>query len=73
MRSIKFEHVLARTNAVVMSWFQLGFVGLVEEDWLATLSTVDPDDVTFVDFIEEGRTLARQLRDDVRRLDIILL
>ena len=72
MRSIKFEHVLARTNTVVTSWFQLGFVGLVEEDWLATLSTVDPDDVTFVDFIEEGRTLARQLRDDVRRLDTVM-
>ena len=64
--------MLACTNAVVTSWFQLGFVGLVEEDWLATLSTVDPDDVTFADFIEEGRTLARQLRDDVRRLDTVM-
>ena len=44
---------------------QLGFIGLVEEDWLATLSTVDVDDVTFTDCVEEGRSLAKQLKANV--------
>lgn len=44
--------------------FQIGLIGLVEEEWLETLSTVDPDDVTFLDIVEEGRKLAKSLKDD---------
>ncbi|XP_076354101.1 mannosylglucosyl-3-phosphoglycerate phosphatase-like isoform X2 [Tachypleus tridentatus] len=42
---------------------KFGIIGLVEEEWLETLATIDPDDVTYVDFVSEGRKLARQLRD----------
>ena len=45
--------------------FQLGIVGLVEEEWIDTLSTIDPDDITFIDYVEEGRRLAQELRDEV--------
>lgn len=42
---------------------KFGIIGLVEEEWLATLATIDPEDVTFIDFVTEGRKLARQLKD----------
>ncbi|XP_022237436.1 uncharacterized protein LOC106478186 isoform X1 [Limulus polyphemus] len=42
---------------------KFGLIGLVEEEWLATLATIDPDDVTYTDFVTEGRRLARQLKD----------
>ena len=45
---------------------QIGFIGLVENDWIATLSSVDSDDVTYIDFVTLGRSLAQELRDEVR-------
>jgi 5'-nucleotidase len=40
-------------------------IGLVEEEWIATLAALDKEDVTFYSYIEEGRRLARELRDEV--------
>jgi len=40
----------------------VGFVGLVEDAWIQTLATVDEEQVTYKDFVEEGRRLARELR-----------
>lgn len=45
------------------NFLQIGLVGLVEEEWLATLATIDQEDVTYLDFVSEGRKLARQLRE----------
>ncbi|GAB6023701.1 hypothetical protein CHUAL_008461 [Chamberlinius hualienensis] len=42
---------------------KFGLLGLVEYEWLATLATIDPDEVTYLDFVQEGRKLARQLKD----------
>ncbi|KAG8188882.1 hypothetical protein JTE90_014942 [Oedothorax gibbosus] len=42
---------------------KFGIIGLVEEEWLATLATIDPEDVTYIDFVTEGRKLAKQLKD----------
>ncbi|GFY40213.1 hypothetical protein TNIN_453771 [Trichonephila inaurata madagascariensis] len=44
---------------------KFGIIGLVEEEWLATLATIDPEDVTYIDFVTEGRKLAKQLKDKV--------
>ena len=46
--------------------YQFGFMGIVEEEWIATLSTIDPDDITFLDLVEESRALAQELRDQVQ-------
>ncbi|XP_020897709.1 5'-nucleotidase isoform X2 [Exaiptasia diaphana] len=43
---------------------KIGFIGLVEEEWLATLATVDPSEVIFQDYATRGTELAKQLRDD---------
>lgn len=49
---------------------QIGFVGLVEEDWLATLATIDSDELEYFDFVTMGTKLAKELRDEVLSLCI---
>ena len=49
-----------------MSGIQVGIVGLVEEDWLTTLGACNPEDMQYLDFVEEGRRLARQLKVSCR-------
>jgi len=46
-------------------YVQIGLIGLVEEEWIATLNTVDPDDVRFMDFVEVGQRLAQELKSQV--------
>ncbi len=58
------DNVLIYSLAVILG-FQFGLLGLVEEEWIATLSTIDPDDITFLDFVEEGRELAKELKEMV--------
>ena len=40
-------------------------MGLVEQEWIDTLATVDPEDVIFLDFVETGNKLAAELREEV--------
>lgn len=49
----------------IITWHgkKLGIIGLVEEEWMATLSAVDPEDLEYTDFVSEGRRLAQQLRE----------
>lgn len=37
----------------------------MEQEWLDTLSTINPDEVTFLDFVEAGRKLGAQLKQEV--------
>ena len=55
-----------RVNFRSVCEFQVGVIGLVEEEWIATLSTVDVEDITFVDFVDVGQRLANLLRQQVR-------
>jgi 5'-nucleotidase len=41
--------------------FRVGLMGLVEREWLDTLPTIDPNEVTFIDYIEAGNRLADDL------------
>lgn len=58
-------HVIERNGV------RLGLLGLVEEEWLATLSTISKDDVVFTDYVVEGRRLARLLRQ-AHRVDYVI-
>ncbi|CAG2103416.1 unnamed protein product [Medioppia subpectinata] len=42
---------------------KFGIIGLIEEEWLATLATLALDDVTYLDFVSEGRKLAKLLKE----------
>lgn len=56
-----------------MEWngVKLGLVGLVEREWLATIPSIDMDqDVIYLDFVEEGKRLARMLKE--KGADIVI-
>lgn len=38
-------------------------IGLIEQEWIETLSTLDFDDVIYESFIETGTRLAKELRE----------
>jgi len=40
----------------------LGIIGLVEREWLETLATINPDEVTYTDYVEAGSMLAQELK-----------
>lgn len=42
----------------------IGLIGLVEKEWLETLPTIDPKEVTYIDYIEAGNKLAAELRNE---------
>ncbi|CAD7078007.1 unnamed protein product [Hermetia illucens] len=42
----------------------IGLIGLVEREWLETLPTIDPKEVTYIDFVKAGNQLAEELRNE---------
>ncbi|KAB7499198.1 Trifunctional nucleotide phosphoesterase protein YfkN [Armadillidium nasatum] len=44
--------------------WKIGLIGLVEEEWLCTLATINMDEVTYTDFVDRGRELASQLKNE---------
>ncbi|XP_037941290.1 snake venom 5'-nucleotidase-like [Teleopsis dalmanni] len=42
----------------------IGLIGLVEKEWLETLPTIDPKEVTYIDYVEAGNKLAQELRNE---------
>lgn len=52
------------THMIEWCGVKFGFIGLVEEEWLATLSTIEPEDITYIDYVEQGRQFSKQLRDE---------
>ncbi|GMH75889.1 hypothetical protein TL16_g06902 [Triparma laevis f. inornata] len=42
---------------------RIGFVGLVEKEWMATLSTIDEEDIIYEDFVSCAKRLSKVLRD----------
>uniref|UniRef100_A0A1I8IWB6 Metallophos domain-containing protein n=1 Tax=Macrostomum lignano TaxID=282301 RepID=A0A1I8IWB6_9PLAT len=46
------------------SGLRIGIVGLVELEWVDTLSTVDPEDIRFFDFCTRGEQLAAKLKSE---------
>ena len=40
-------------------------MGLVEEEWIETLATLDPEDVTYLDFVSKANELCKDLKQKV--------
>lgn len=53
-----------RTHILIHNGIKIGLMGLVEKEWLDTLPTIDPKEVTYNDFIRVGNQLAAQLKKD---------
>lgn len=52
-------------HIIERSGFRFGLIGLIEEEWLSTLSTLDSSDVIYQDFVERGRELATWLKSEL--------
>ncbi|XP_069676582.1 mannosylglucosyl-3-phosphoglycerate phosphatase isoform X2 [Periplaneta americana] len=52
------------THVVDWNGKRIGLVGLVEQEWLDTLANINPEEVTFLDFVEAGRKLGAQLKQE---------
>ena len=48
----------------VMEWdgVKIGVMGLVEEEWLKTLATLEPDDIIYIDFVECAQKCCTELK-----------
>lgn len=58
------EPLAGAHRSIVLEWqgLKIGLVGLVEREWLLTIPSLDcSKDITFLDYVEEGRRLAREL------------
>ena len=44
--------------------YKLGLIGLIEYDWITTLTCLDVEDITYEDFVSAGERLATQLKED---------
>lgn len=58
----------------VMRWngLEIGLMGLVEEEWLDTLGTVDKENLQYVDYVAVGSQLASELRAQGAELVVAL-
>ncbi|PAA63961.1 hypothetical protein BOX15_Mlig003231g1, partial [Macrostomum lignano] len=54
------------------SGLKVGIIGLVELEWVDTLSSIDADDIEFFDFCELGEELAKQLKEGPEACDLVL-
>ncbi|XP_060807227.1 snake venom 5'-nucleotidase isoform X1 [Amyelois transitella] len=52
------------THALMCNGHKIGLIGLVEQEWLDTLATINPEEVTFIDFLQAGTKLASQLKQE---------
>jgi 5'-nucleotidase len=51
----KISHILNHND------MKIGLMGLVEKEWLDTLPTIDPNEVTYIDYVKAGNQLADDL------------
>ncbi|VDP79433.1 unnamed protein product [Echinostoma caproni] len=55
---------------------RIGLIGLLEKEWVATLSCVDPDDLYVADICEVGRNMAKKLKqpsaDGEKACDLVI-
>ncbi|CAG0894512.1 unnamed protein product [Darwinula stevensoni] len=50
------------THIIIHQGHKIGLMGLVEDTWLDTLATIDPEEVEYVDFVIRGQELAHYLK-----------
>ena len=47
---------------------QIGLIGLVEEEWLHTLSEISIEDLDYTDYVTRAQELVPQLKSEVLRI-----
>ena len=51
-------------HVIEIDGLRVGVMGLVEEEWMATLSTINFDEITYESYIDIGKKLATELRNE---------
>ena len=59
---------LSRINVCFSSLSQ---IGLVEKEWLDTLSTINPEEVTYTDYVTAGAMLSKELKE-VKNCEVVI-
>ena len=59
--------------AQVLVISKIGFVGLIEQEWIETLSTIDFDDLIYENFVDCASRLAQKLRQEDVDLLVFLI
>lgn len=59
-------------HIIERSGLKFGLIGLIEEEWLSTLSTLDSSDVIYEDFVEKGQQLAKWLKSEPNCVDYVI-
>ena len=62
--------LVRRASSTALDWlrhenflfFFVSQIGLVEKEWLDTLSTINSEEVTYTDYVESGNALAKDLK-----------
>ncbi|XP_068241798.1 mannosylglucosyl-3-phosphoglycerate phosphatase isoform X2 [Palaemon carinicauda] len=52
------------SHIIVWHGWKIGIIGLVEWEWLETLATINAEQVTFTDYVDRGRELATNLKNE---------
>ena len=52
----------SRTVMLDHAGVKVGLIGLCEREWLASLSTIDEEELRWEDFVDVGKELAAELR-----------
>ncbi|XP_065211905.1 trifunctional nucleotide phosphoesterase protein YfkN isoform X2 [Planococcus citri] len=52
------------THVIEWNGKRIGLIGLVEEEWIDTLATINADELTFMDFVDVAQKLSAQLKEE---------
>lgn len=57
----------------IFDWWgrKIGLIGLVECEWLDTLSTINPEEVTYTDYVTAGTMLTKELKE-VKKCEVVI-
>ena len=51
-------------HIIEIDGIKVGIVGLVEQEWRATLSTINSDDIIYESYVDVGRRLTQELKNE---------
>ena len=60
-------------HVIEINGLRVGIIGLVEEEWMATLSTINYDEIIYESYVDMGKKLADELRTEHVNIFIFLL
>lgn len=55
--NVKDKHIIEKDG------LKVGLIGLVEFEWITTLSNIDSDDILYESYIDAGKRLAQELKE----------